>query len=118
MKTTLGVADFESVSKRSLERARLLAKRKPIKAERRVTFARPRDLAAFLTSSRHHVLQAVMQKPRPVADLAHDLDRTRAAVSRDVNALEQLGLVRIHRVPGGIVKAVARKIELRSELSA
>jgi predicted transcriptional regulator len=123
MKTIIGIEDFETVKKRSLERARKLDRRTPIKPERRVTFEREQDFNAFLKSSSRSVLVALMQQPRSLVELAQLLKRKQAAVSRDVNSLKELGLVRITkrahatRGPELVVRAVAKRIDLHADLS-
>jgi predicted transcriptional regulator len=124
MKTIIKVEDFESMRKRSLDRARRLDRREPIEPERRIAFEHAEDMAAFLTSRRLGVLRAAMQKPRSVTELALALKRNRPAVSRDVQALRDIGLVKLNKQPNPghgqvqIVQASARKFEFRSELTA
>ncbi|MES2390489.1 MAG: ArsR family transcriptional regulator [Acidobacteriota bacterium] len=124
MKTIVAVEDFEAMRKRSLERARRLDRREPVEAERRISFELPEDMASFLTSRRINVLKAAMERPRSVSELALALRRNRPAVSRDVRALNLVGLVELnkHTNPGHgqvqIVKAAAKSFEFRYQLSA
>ena len=124
MKTIVSVEDFESMRNRSLERARKLDRRERVEAERRISFEHPEDMASFLTGRRLGVLRAAMEQPRSVTELAAALHRNRPAVSRDVRALRQVGLIHVSKRsnPGHgqvqIVEAAARKFEFHYELSA
>jgi predicted transcriptional regulator len=124
MKTIIGVEDFDAMRKRSLERARRLDRGEHVETERRISFEYPEDMASFLTSRRINVLKAAMKQPRSVSELARVLRRNRPAVSRDVRALKQVGLVELNKRanPGHgqvqIVKAAARSFEFRYQLSA
>jgi predicted transcriptional regulator len=59
-----------------------------------------------------------MKHPRSISQLAHDLQRNRTAISRDIHLLEAAGLLTTERQtnPGHgisrIVKATAARIEL------
>lgn len=124
MKTVIAVEGFEAMRKRSLERARRLDRREHVEAERRISFEHPEDMASFLSSRRLNVLRAAMEQPRSVTELAAALKRNRPAVSRDVRALKQVGLIELNKQsnPGHgqvqIVRASARKFEFRFQLTA
>jgi len=124
VKTVIAVEDFEAMRKRSLERARRFDRQEHVETERRISFEHPEDMASFLTSRRISVLRAAMERPRSVSELAQVLRRNRPAVSRDVRALKQVGLVELNKRtnPGHgqvqIVKAAAKSFEFRYQLNA
>jgi predicted transcriptional regulator len=103
---------------RSLERARKLDRGEKLLPETTMTFEDPADLMRALSVERVRVIHAVRVRPTPLSDLAKILNRDRAAVNRDVNVLESLGLVRIHEEsnPGHgrrkVVEPLAAKYQL------
>ena len=124
MKTIVAVEQFNAVVERSLDRARRFDRREAVPAERRISFERPEELGAFLSSRRLSVLRAAMEQPRSVTELATALRRNRPAVSRDVQALRKVGLIHLSKGtnPGHgqvqIVKAAAKKFKFHYQLSA
>ena len=124
MKTIVTVESFEEMAARKLLRAARLDVKAAIPAERRITFDRPQDMAAFLTAPRVQLLEAAMQQPRSVTELASALQRNRSAVSRDIRALRERGMLVVNRRvnPGhgmvAIVKATATKFHLQAQISA
>lgn len=124
MKTTITVETFDELVERKLRRAARLVAKQPVAPERRITFDRPEDMAAFLTGPRVRLIEAAMKKPRSVTDLAAALNRNRSAVSRDVRALREHGLLVVSKManPGhgqvAIVGATASQFHLQARISA
>ena len=109
---------------RSLERARRFDKKEHVESERRIFFEHPEDMASFLTGRRLEVLRAAMKQPRSITELAIALKRNRPAISRDVRALSEVGLIQLNKQinPGHgqvqIVRASAKSFDFRYQLTA
>jgi predicted transcriptional regulator len=122
MKTVIGVAKFEDVMARSLDRAKKRVRGEHVRSERRIMFEHPEDMVSFMTPHRIRLYRELKERSLSVTDLAKALDRNRSAVSRDVKALRERRLVRLTRTvnPGHgmvtLVSARARRVELRAEL--
>lgn len=99
-----------------------MEKGEPLEAEKVITFADPVDMLACLSAQRVRLCQTVRQKRLSISALARELRRNRGAVTRDVNQLKRLGLVRLReqKNPGHgmvqIVEPVAERIEMRIAL--
>ena len=119
MKTIIGVANFEDVMERSLDRAKKRTHGERVRPERRIMFEHPEDMVSFMTPHRIRLYREVKERSLSVTDLAKVLDRNRSAVSRDVKVLRERRLVKLTRTvnPGhGIVTLVtarAKHVELR-----
>ena len=124
MKTIVTAESFDGIAARKLARAAKLDAKTPVAAERRIAFDRPQDMAAFLTGPRVRLLEAAINKPRSVTELASDLHRNRSAVSRDIRALREYGMLAVTMQvnPGhglvAIVKATANRFHLEARISA
>ena len=122
MKTTVTVESFDEMVERKLERARKLDRLEHVLAERRITFETPEDMASFLTANRVSLLKAAIQKPRSVTELAEALQRNRTAVSRDVRALKEKGMLKLAKQPNPghgqiqVVHAAAKHFNLRADI--
>jgi predicted transcriptional regulator len=79
---------------RAREHARKLDRGLELPPEITVSFESPADMMRVLSAQRVRLLRAARQKPSAVSDLAARLRRDARAVSRDVELLEQFGLVR------------------------
>ena len=79
---------------RAREHARKLDRGLELPPEITVSFESTADMMRVLSAQRVRLLRAARQKPSPVSDLAARLRRDARAVSRDVELLEQFGLVR------------------------
>ncbi len=124
MKTIIAVDSFKAMRERSLERARRFDKKEHVESERRIFFEHPEDMASFLTGRRLEVLRAAMKQPRSITELAIALKRNRPAISRDVRALSEVGLIQLNKQinPGHgqvqIVRASAKSFDFRYQLTA
>lgn len=119
MKTRIFEDGFERHRRRSLARvAKIEAGERP-EPERVITFADPADMLACLSAQRVRLCQTVRRKRLSISALALELGRNRGAVTRDVNQLMRLGLVRLREQtnPGHgvvqIVEPIAERIEMR-----
>lgn len=122
MKTKIFADGFAGAKRRSLERAKRLAKGERVVAEKIITFADPQDMVACLSAERVRLVQMVRRRPLSISSLAGELGRNRGAVTRDVQKLAGLGLVRVRPEsnPGhGIVQmveSVARKLVMQADI--
>lgn len=112
-KATIHTDGFEGFRKRSLERARKLDRGELLEPEKIITVE---DAHKTLTGARLRLFKKVKEKEISVPSLAKSLKRPREAVSRDVNALRSVGLVKVRQVPNPghgrvtMVASSARKI--------
>jgi predicted transcriptional regulator len=119
MKTKILDDGFDGHRQRSLERARLRERGVRLAAEKIITFADPQDMMECLTAQRVRLCQTVRKKRLSITGLAHELGRNRGSVTRDVNKLQQYGLLRLREEvnPGhGIIQIVepaAKRFEMR-----
>lgn len=119
MKTRIFEDGFEGHRRRSLARAAKMEAGERPEPERVITFADPADMLACLSAQRVRLCQTVRRKRLSISALALELGRNRGAVTRDVNQLMRLGLVRLREQtnPGHgvvqIVEPIAERIEMR-----
>jgi predicted transcriptional regulator len=122
MKTMIFADGFEGHKRRSLERAKKMAAGEHLEAERIFTFADPLHMLECLTAQRVRIFQVARKKKLSISALAEELGRNRGSVTRDVNKLKQLGLLRLREQvnPGHgivqIVEPVAQRFDLRTVL--
>lgn len=74
--------------------AALLDKGEHITPRRIISFEDPNDLIKFLTKAKLALLAAIRKKPDSISRLAHKLHRSRAAIDKDVQLLESIGIVK------------------------
>jgi predicted transcriptional regulator len=79
---------------RAREHARKLDRGEKPVPEMTISFENPSDILQILSPQRIRVLELSKEGARPVSDLASGLKRDTRAVSRDVELLEQFGLLR------------------------
>jgi predicted transcriptional regulator len=122
MKTKIFTDGFEGHARRSLHRASQREQGIPLPAEKIITFADPLDMAECLTVQRLRLWQVVRKKHLSISALAEELGRNRGSVTRDVNTLKGLGILRLREQvnPGHgvlqIVEPVAQRLEMRVAL--
>jgi len=85
-----GVEGFLS---RAREHARRLDKGEELVPEATISFENALDMVRVLSPERIRILRATSQGPVSVSSLCSGLKRDARAVSRDVNLLEQFGLL-------------------------
>jgi len=93
-KVRIGVDSVDGFLARARERARKLDRGEKITPEIVISFEDPADMLRVLSAQRIRLLRLAKKKPMPVADLAGQLKRDTRAVSRDVDLLEEFGLLR------------------------
>jgi predicted transcriptional regulator len=122
MKVRVFTDGFEGHVRRSLDRARRRELGERLEPEKIITFADPVMMVECLTAQRMRLVETARKKRLSISALAEELGRNRGAVTRDVNKLTKLGLVRLREQvnPGHgivqIVEPVAEKIEMRAAL--
>ena len=122
MKTKVFHDGFEGHVRRSLDRAAKRERGERLEAEKIITFADPLDMVECLTAQRVRLCQVVRKKRLSISALAEELGRNRGSVTRDVNKLKGLGLLRLREQvnPGHgvvqIVEPVAQRFEMRIAL--
>ncbi len=122
MKTKILTDGFEGHARRSLTRASQREQGVALPAEKIITFADPLDMAECLTVQRLRLWQVVRKKHLSISALAEELGRNRGSVTRDVNTLRGLGILRLREQvnPGHgvlqIVEPVAQRLEMRVAL--
>jgi predicted transcriptional regulator len=79
---------------RAREHARKLDRSEDLAPEMMISFENASDMMRILSPQRVRVLRVARQGAAPVSTLASDLNRDTRAVSRDVDLLEQFGLLR------------------------
>ncbi len=103
---------------RAREHARKLDRGEKLVPEMTISFENPSDITLILSPQRIRVLEFAKKGARPVSSLANGLKRDPRAVSRDVELLEQFGLLRTRYEanPGHgrrrIVEPCAKKYQL------
>jgi predicted transcriptional regulator len=103
---------------RARERARRLDRGEKLEPAIIVSFEDPADMVRVLSAERIRLLRLARQKPTAVSDLAGKLRRDTRAVSRDVDLLEDFGLLqsRYEVNPGHgkrrIIQSPARQYQL------
>jgi predicted transcriptional regulator len=85
---TKGFFDRAHAHARKLDRGEIVAR------EMTISFENPSDILQILSPQRIRILEFARKGPRPVSSLASGLKRDPRAVSRDVELLEQFGLLR------------------------
>jgi predicted transcriptional regulator len=76
------------------EHARKLDRGERLAPEMTISFENPSDIMLVLSPQRIRVLEFARKGAKPVSALASGLNRDTRAVSRDVELLEQFGLLR------------------------
>lgn len=67
--------------------------KKHVSAHRVINFEDPLVLVNFLTEQKLNLVATVRKKPCSISDLARDLKRSRAAIDKDIQLLESVGIV-------------------------
>ena len=113
--TNAGVKGFFN---RAREHARKLDRGEELAAQKTVSFENVNDMIRVLSPERVRILRAAREGAKPVSSVASGLKRDTRAVSRDIDLLEQFGLLhtRYEANPGHgkrrMVEALAAEYEL------
>lgn len=73
--------------------AKMLDEGRHLAQSRIISFEDPNDLTKFLTRTKLALLAVLRKKPDSITGLARTLHRSRAAVDRDIQLLELVGIV-------------------------
>jgi predicted transcriptional regulator len=112
----------EAFFERGRKLARLADRGGRIPPSRVVAFDDIESLLQVLTANRVLLLKQVRAEPGSITDLARKLKRDRSAVTRDVQALERVGVLRVTErpLPGHgrqkWIAPIARDIRLTAQL--
>jgi predicted transcriptional regulator len=79
---------------RARKHARELDRGEQLPAELTISFENPADILQILSPERIRLLEFAKKGTKPVSTLANGLKRDTRAVSRDIELLEQFGLLR------------------------
>lgn len=120
---TIDKSGADGFFRRARDHARALDKGESIRAETVIAFEDPADMVRMLTTERIRLLSFLREEgAAPLTDLANRLGRNKRAVSRDVSALSEHGLLITRQVanPGHgrrlIVSPAARILKLRAAI--
>ena len=122
MKVTIRTDGFEGWATRSRERAEKLTRQEKIVPERTINFDSAEHMLECLSAERVRLCEVARTDVFTVTSLAAALGRDPRSVRRDIQKLEQYGIIRTREQvnPGHgrvkIVEPVARKIELRTSI--
>ena len=94
-KLTIKTGTEDAFFKRGRQLAKAADSGKTIAPERIISFEDPFDLVKLITATRLTLFRAVKETPGSITDIALRLQRDRSAVKRDLDALQQAGLVTI-----------------------
>jgi predicted transcriptional regulator len=93
-----------------------------IKPSHTLIFEEPSEMLHFLTETKIDLIKVIRRHPDSITNIAKAIKRNRAAVYRDINELEDFGLVKIHEEinPGHgrhkIVTIVASELKLEARI--
>lgn len=85
-------------------------------------FENPIEMLHFLSTAKITLINRIRQRPDTIKNLAKDIHRKESSVSRDINELERVGLVRSHKVtnPGHgihrIIELTASELKLEASI--
>ena len=98
-KTEIRLETVDSFFERGRNLAKALDLGERIPASRVVAFEDVGDLLRVLTAKRVLLLKQVQETPTSISVLARKLKRDRSAVTRDVQILQQFGVIRVTEKP-------------------
>jgi predicted transcriptional regulator len=122
--TRLKTGELKDFFEEGREIARLADAGQPVPEVRTITFESIEDLLEYLTPKRVALFEAIRSAPEPesITMVAMRVGRDRAAVKRDIDALQQVGIVAVTEVtlPGHgrqkLVRPLAQKVVLNATL--
>lgn len=114
---TAAEADF---FKRGRKLARIADRGEKLPREIVISFEDPADMLRLMTAARLSLLREVKSAPGSITAIAARLERDRSAVTRDVQALERAGVLKVslraHPGHGQLkeVRLAARRVKLEA----
>jgi len=124
-KVTMEVVEdgMKAFSKRVLSNARKLDRGEPLEGKTVIYFESASDMLRMLTTERVRLMEELREAgPVSITILAGKLGRNKRAVSRDVAAMREAGVLKTKYVSNAghgrhlIVSPASKKIELKSEI--
>ena len=85
---------IDSFFERGRNTAKLLDQNRLVSPRRVISFEDIHDLVKFLTENKINLIATVRKRPNSITALAKILKRSRAAVNKDIQLLESLGIVK------------------------
>ena len=122
-KLTIKTETEENFFKRGRQLAKAADRDEQLQDARIVSFEDPADIIKLITVSRLALFRAIKEKPGSITQISERLHRDRSAVKRDIDELEQAGLVTIadKMLPGHgrmkEVRATASRFSLQAEVA-
>jgi len=74
--------------------ALLADQKKSIPKQKIISFEHAKEMHAFLTNAKLNLIAAIRKNPNSISGLAKVLGRSRAAVNKDIQLLESIGIVK------------------------
>jgi len=90
---------IEEFFERGKKLAKLVDHKKQLPSHRVISFEDKKDLVKFLAEKKIELVAAIRKKPNSVMGLAKTLKRSRAAVDKDIQLLESVGIIRSEYKP-------------------
>ena len=87
-----------------------------------LSFEDPMEMLHFLSITKLNLIRRIRQQPDSITNLARDTHRKISAVTRDINALEKVGIVKTYRAinPGHgrhrIIELTAKQLKLEASI--
>ena len=87
-----------------------------------LVFENPMEMLRFLSTTKIKLINRIRHHPDTISNLAKDTDRRISAVTRDINELEKVGIVKTHSVinPGHgkrkIIELTATQLKLEASI--
>ncbi|MHB0992720.1 MAG: HVO_A0114 family putative DNA-binding protein [Burkholderiales bacterium] len=122
-KLTIKTETEEDFFKRGRRLAKAADRGEQLPNELIVSFEDPTDIIKLITAGRLALFRAIKEKPGSITQISERLHRDRSAVKRDIDKLEQAGLVTIadKMLPGHgrmkEVRATAGRFSLQAEVA-
>ncbi len=121
-KLTIKTGTEKDFFSRGRRLARIADQGEPLPEERIISFEDPAEVLQLITAARLALFRAVIEMPGSITEISERLHRDRSAVKRDIDELEQAGLVtvveKVHPGHGRLkeVRATAKKFLLQAEV--
>ncbi len=121
-KVSIDVQSKKAFFEKGKEISRLADKGLEIPTEKTIWFEDVRDFHKFLSEKKIQLLTQIREAPSSITELAKTIGRARTAVARDVNELENSGLLQTEMVsnPGHgrtrMVKPIAQHLVLQIKI--
>jgi predicted transcriptional regulator len=88
------IENIEDFFARGKYQARLLDQKKDLAHSYIISFEDPQDMIRFLSKNKLELVATARQQPSSITSLAKKLHRSRAAIDRDLQLLESVGILK------------------------